>query len=86
MWLTMSEEVEMGPSVRKPGEEEEEAGKFAVAKAFFFYSLNSSAIPGSLVGELPIIVKMLSNNFFLIIISMSMSFFGRNEWGKIIQV
>ena len=63
MWLTVSGEVEMAPSVRKPGEEEEEAGNFAVAKAIF-YSLNSSLMPGSLVGELPIIVNMLSNNFF----------------------
>ena len=85
MWLTVSGEVEMALSVRKPGEEEEEAGNSAVAKAIF-YSLNSSLMPGSLVGELPIIVNMLSNNFFLTIISMSMSFIGRNEWGEIIQV
>ena len=40
MWLTMYEEVEMAPNVRRPGEEEE-ASESAVTKVMF-YSLTFS--------------------------------------------
>lgn len=45
MWLTMYDEVEMAPSVRRPGEGEE-AGGSAVAKAMF-YSLILSYYHGA---------------------------------------